>query len=96
MAEEEKKIGQEQEEQPSEEYKLNMQLVSFFVKIMRTIFLGFFLMMADVFIGLFLGFAVPEESTTGRMIFFYSWFIITLTAYIYFIWRMWRKKMPVP
>jgi len=92
----ERKEPEDQEEQPSEEYKLNMQLVSFFVRIMRTIFLGFFLMMVDVFIGLFLGFAVPAESTMGRMIFFYSWFTITLAAYIYFVWRMWRKKMPVP
>lgn len=93
---EERKEPEQKEEEPSEEYKLNMQLVSFFVRIMRTIFLGFFLMMVDVFIGLFLGFAVPEESTMGRMIFFYSWFTITLVVYIYFVWRMWRKKMPAP
>jgi hypothetical protein len=86
-----------QEQEPvSEEYKSNMRLLSFFVKIMRTIFIGFFILMIDVFLGLFLELAVPEHSTSGRMIFFYSWFTITLAGYIYFVFRLWRKKEPQP
>ncbi|KAA2245038.1 hypothetical protein F0L74_03500 [Chitinophaga agrisoli] len=75
---------------------LNMELVMYFVKIMRTLFLGFFWMLINVFLGLFLGLAIPEESTPGRMIFFYSWLVITLAGYIYIVWRWWRKKMPPP
>lgn len=74
----------------------DMGLLQFFIKIIRTVFIGLFWMMINIFIGLYLGFAVPAESTPGRLIFFYSWFVITLAAYIYLMWRMWRKKMPAP
>lgn len=74
----------------------NSEMVQFFVKIMRTMFLGFFWMLINVFLGLFLGMAVPEESTPGRLVFFYSWFVLTLAAYLYVVWRWWRKKMPPP
>ncbi len=75
---------------------LNMELVMYFVKIMRTLFLGFFWMLINVFLGLFLGLGLPDESTPGRMIFFYSWLVITLAGYLYVVWRWWRKKMPPP
>jgi membrane protein DedA with SNARE-associated domain len=58
-------------------------------------FLGFFWMLINVFLGLFLGFAVPDESTPGRMIFFYTWAVLTLAAYVYVVWRWWRKKIDV-
>lgn len=90
-----------QEPQPSSppgdvKEPFDMGIVYYFVKIMRTIFLGFFVLMVDVFIGLYLGFAIAETSTRGRMIFFYSWFTLTLIGYIYVIWRMWRVKQPAP
>ncbi|GAA0531525.1 hypothetical protein [Chitinophaga japonensis] len=71
---------------------LKSDLVQFFVKIVRTLFLGFFWMLINVFLGLFLGFGVPDESTPGRMIFFYSWLVLTLAAYLYVVWRWWRKS----
>ena len=70
-------------------------IVAYFVRIMRTIFIGFFWGVINIFLGLYLGFAIPEESTPGRMIFFYSWFVISLGAYLYLVYRMWKKKKPV-
>ncbi|MBV8254631.1 MAG: hypothetical protein JO154_18665 [Chitinophaga sp.] len=74
----------------------DMDLLKYFIKIMRTVVVGFFWMMINVFLGLYLGFGVPEESTPGRMLFFYPWLIISLAALIYFFWRMWRKKEKEP
>jgi membrane protein DedA with SNARE-associated domain len=87
----ESKEGNQDRKEP-----FDMELVLFFVKIVRTLFLGALWMLINVFLGLFLGFAIPEESTPGRMIFFYSWFTLSLIAYVYIIWRWWRKKMPPP
>ena len=75
---------------------MDYDLFNFLIKIMRTMFIGFFWMLINVFLGLYLGFAEPEASTPGRMIFFYSWFGVSLLAYIYLTWRMWRKKMDAP
>jgi hypothetical protein len=76
--------------------QMDYDLFNFLIKIMRTMFIGLFWMLINVFLGLYLGFAEPEASTPGRMIFFYSWFVISLSAYIYLTWRMWRKKMDAP
>ncbi|QJB34398.1 hypothetical protein HF324_24965 [Chitinophaga oryzae] len=84
------------QQEPRKIDKLDRDLFWFLIKIMRTIFVGFFWMFFNVFLGLFLGFAVPEESTPGRMIFFYSWFVLSLAGYLYMIWRFWRKKMDRP
>jgi membrane protein DedA with SNARE-associated domain len=86
----------EPEEKQDQKEPLNMEMVEYFVKIMRTMFLGFFWMLINVFLGLFLGMGLPDESTPGRMIFFYSWLVLTLAAYLYVVWRWWRKKMPPP
>lgn len=76
--------------------QLDYDLFHFLIKIMRTIFIGLFWMLINVFLGLYLGFAEPEASTPGRMFFFYSWFVLSLAAFIYLAWRMWRKKMDAP
>ena len=83
--------------QPEEEQKdpFNSVMVLYFIKITRTLFLGFFWMMINVFLGLFLGFAVPDESTPGRMIFFYAFALITLGAYLYMVWKWWKKKIEI-
>jgi uncharacterized YccA/Bax inhibitor family protein len=81
-----------QEPHRDEKEPLDMRIISYFVRIMRTMFLGFFWMIINVFLGLFLGFAIPEESTPGRMIFFYSWMAVTLAGYLYVVRRMWRKN----
>lgn len=81
----------EQEQQPDRKEPFDLGMLQFFVKIGRTLFIGFFWMLVNVFLGLYLGFAVPEESTPGRMIFFYSWFVISLGAYLYLVWRMWKR-----
>ncbi|MVT07186.1 hypothetical protein [Chitinophaga tropicalis] len=80
-------------EEPQQDRKeqFDMRIVFYFVRIMRTVFLFFFLMIINVFLGLYLGFAVPEDSTPGRMIFFYSWFVLSLAGYIYLMIKMWRK-----
>jgi hypothetical protein len=88
--------GHEQEQGEDEQMPPDVQVLFFFIRIMRSIFLFFLLMMINVFFGLYLGFAVPEESTPLRMVLFYSWFTISLAAFIYVSWRMWRKKMPPP
>ncbi|GAA3946914.1 hypothetical protein GO495_27180 [Chitinophaga oryziterrae] len=85
----------ESPEQHDQKEPFDMGIVAYFVRIMRTLFIGFFWMMINVFFGLYLGFAVPEESTPGRMIFFYSWFVISLAGYLYLVYRLWRKKAPV-
>lgn len=87
---------EEPEEPRKDPNKLDRDLFWFLIKIMRTIFVGFFWMFTNVFLGLYLGFAVPEESTPGRMIFFYSWFVLSLLGYLYMVWRFWRKKMDNP
>jgi uncharacterized YccA/Bax inhibitor family protein len=74
---------------------LDMRIVHYFVRIMRTVFLGFFWMLINVFLGLYLGFAIPEESTPGRMIFFYSWLVLSLAVFLFIIVKMWKKKGPV-
>ncbi len=81
-----------------EEQKGNFdwQLLQFFIKIIRTVFIGLFWMLINIFLGLYLGFGVPEESTPLRMTLFYSWLGLSLAGYIYFIWRTWRRKMPPP
>ncbi|PWV53829.1 hypothetical protein [Chitinophaga sp. S165] len=81
-----------QEPQQDRKEPFDMRIVQYFVRIMRTVFLGFFWMIINVFLGLYLGFAVPEESTTGRMIFFYSWFVLSLAGYLFIVIRMWRKN----
>ncbi|WP_147243432.1 hypothetical protein [Chitinophaga flava] len=88
----------EESERPPEEdpNKLDRDLFWFLIKIMRTIFVGLFWMFINVFLGLYLGFGVPEESTPRRMFFFYTWFGVSLLAYLYMIWRFWRKKMDAP
>lgn len=80
-------------EEPQQDQKepVDMRIIFYFVRIMRTVFLGFFMLMTNVFWGLYLGFAIPEESSPGRMIFFYSWLLLSLGGYLYFIVRMWRK-----
>ncbi|HVI48291.1 MAG TPA: hypothetical protein VM802_25710 [Chitinophaga sp.] len=89
-------MAEEPEQKNEDPNKLDRELFFFLIKIMRTIFVGMFWMLINVFLGLYLGFAVPEESTKGRMIFFYSWFVLSLAAYLYMMWRYWRKKMDAP
>lgn len=89
-------IPEEEGYKEEEKMSQDMQLVFYFITIMRTIFFFLILMLINVFFGLYLGFAIPEESTPLRLIFFYSWFVISLAAFIYVSWRMWRKKMPPP
>lgn len=83
------------EEAPKEDNP-DWQLLQFFKKIMRTVFTGLLWMLINIFLGLYLGFGVPENSTPLRMILFYIWLALSLTAFIYFIWRTWRRKMPPP
>ncbi|SIO46333.1 hypothetical protein [Chitinophaga niabensis] len=82
------------EEEPKDNF--DWKLLQFFVKIVRTIFIGLILMMIDIFTGMYLGFGIPEESTPTRLTLFYIWFGLSMGAYIYFLWRLWRKKMPAP
>lgn len=85
----------ESPEQYDQKEPFDTGIVAYFVRIMRTIFIGFFWGIINIFLGLYLGFAIPEESTPGRMVFFYSWFVISLSAYLYLVYRMWKKKKPV-
>ena len=86
----------EQKDQEEKKDQFDWQLMLFFVKIIRTVFLGMFWMLINMFLGLYLGFGVPEESTPLRMWLFYGWLILSLAAYIYFMGRIWRRKMPPP
>ncbi|MBW8686154.1 hypothetical protein [Chitinophaga rhizophila] len=80
--------------EPQEERKepIDMRIVHYFVRIMRTVFIGFFWMFINVFLGLYLGFAIPEESTPGRLIFFYTWLVLSLGGYLFLLLKMWRKN----
>ncbi len=82
------------EEEPKDNF--DWQLLQFFFKIARTVFVGLFWMLINIFFGLYLGFAVPEESTPLRMFLFYTWLVLSLAAFIYYTWRTWRRKMPPP
>lgn len=84
-----------QEPGQDEKSPFDMRIVQYFVRIMRTVFLFFFWMMVNVFLGLYLGFAIPEESTPGRMIFFYSWLVLSLAGFLFIIVKIWRKNGPV-
>src|SRR5438067_11919444 len=75
----------ESPEQHDQKEKFDMGIVAYFVRSMRRLFIGFFWMMINVFFGLYLGFAILEESTPGRIIFFYSWFVISLAGYVYLV-----------
>lgn len=80
-----------QEPQQDRKEPFDMRIVNYFVRIMRTVFLGFFWMLINVFLGLYLGFAVPEESTRGRMIFFYTFLVLSLAGYLFIVRKMWRN-----
>ena len=66
----------EQKDQEEKKDQFDWQLMLFFVKIIRTVFLGMFWMLINMFLGLYLGFGVPEESTPLRMWLFYGWRIL--------------------
>jgi len=74
-----------------EKSPFDMRIVQYFVRIIRTVFLGFFWMLINVFLGLYLGFAIPEESTPGRMIFFYTFLVLSLAGYLFIVWKMWKN-----
>lgn len=80
-----------QEPQQDRKEPFDMRIVNYFVRIMRTVFLGFFWMLINVFLGLYLGFALPEESTPGRMIFFYIFLVLSLAGYLFIVWKMWKS-----
>lgn len=82
----------ESPEQHDRKEPFDMRIVVYFTRIIRTVFLGFFWMLINVFVGLYLGFALPEQSTPGRMIFFYSFAVLTLIGYLWIVWNLWRKK----
>ncbi|SFW89208.1 hypothetical protein [Chitinophaga sancti] len=84
--------NQENPHQEDEKAPMDMRIVDYFVRIIRTVFLFLFWGIVNVFLGLFLGFADPDTSTTGRMIFFYSFACITLAAYLFVVWKTWRKQ----
>lgn len=72
------------------------QVLLFLIKIMRTVFYGMFWLMINIFFGLYLGFAIPEESTPLRLGGFYTWLVLSAVGFVYLLWRMWRRKMPPP
>jgi hypothetical protein len=84
--------NQETPRQEDEKAPMDMRIVYYFVRIIRTVFLFLFWGIVNVFLGLYLGFAVPEESTPGRMIFFYSFAFLTLVVYLFIVWKTWRKQ----
>lgn len=71
---------------------MDLRIVFYFVRIIRTVFLFLFWGIIQTILGIYLGFGIPEESTPGRMIFFYSFATITLALYLFIVWKMWRKK----
>lgn len=75
---------------------IDMHLVRFFVKIMRTVFLGFFWMMLNVFFGLYLGWALPEMAPTGYLIGFYLFFAASLAGYLVYVYRVWKDRFKKP
>lgn len=86
----------EPNEQNDPNENFDWKLLKFFENIMRTVFVFLFWMLVNIFFGLYLGFGVPEESTPARLTGFYIWLGLSTAAYIYLIWRLWRKKMPPP
>lgn len=64
----------------------------YFMKIVVTLFMGLLWMMVNIFLGIVLGLAIPEETSTLWLIVFYAWFALSLLAGIYGAWRLWRKR----
>ena len=87
-------MPEEEDEDRKPVDKMDLHLLAFFTKIIRTIFIGLFVGMANVFIGIYLGFGIPEQSTTGRLIGFYIFFGVTMLGYLYFVYRIWRDRFP--
>ncbi|PUZ26575.1 hypothetical protein GA0116948_102100 [Chitinophaga costaii] len=80
----------EEEEKP--QGGIDMRLVRFFSKIIRTVFIGLFWMMVNVFIGLYLGYGLPDQASVGQLVGCYIFFGITLVAYLYYVYRLWRDR----
>ncbi|RAJ01489.1 hypothetical protein LX64_03704 [Chitinophaga skermanii] len=74
----------------------DMETFKYFSRIIRTVFFGFFLLIFDAFVGLYLGFGDPTYSTPLLMTIFYIWFIASMGVYLYFVYKMWSKKVPHP
>ena len=82
------------EERRDEKEPFDMRIVYYFVRIMRTIFFGFVWMMINVFLGLYLGLGIPEESTPTRLVCFYTWFVLSLAGLLLLIRKFWKNHGP--
>lgn len=82
----------EEEEDQAPQNSFDPKLLAFFIRIIRTLFIGMFWMLVNIFLGLYLGFGLPEYSTPLMMGIFYTWLGLSFAGYVYFVWRMWARK----
>ncbi|ATL46593.1 hypothetical protein COR50_05025 [Chitinophaga caeni] len=78
-------------EQEERRPPFDMKTFHYFANIIKTIFYGFFVMMAGIFFGLYLGYGDPKYSTPKLMTIFYVVYGIVFLAYLFFVFKMWRK-----
>jgi len=66
----------------------------FLKKILLSLFLGLFWLMLNMTFGIFFSMMEISEKITAGNIFFYSFFIISLAALIWFYYKTWKRKFP--
>jgi len=70
------------------------EVKDFLQRIVWSIFIGIIWLFINVTAGIFAGwFFFYDTPTIGNYI-FYTWFIISLAAMLYFFYRTWRKRFP--
>jgi hypothetical protein len=66
----------------------------FLKKILLSLFLGLFWLMLNMTFGIFFGMMEIGEKISAGNIFFYSFFIVSLAALIWFYYKTWKRKFP--
>lgn len=66
----------------------------FLKKILLSVFLGLFWLLANMTIGIYFGLMIIDEKITAGNIFFYLFLLISLAALIWFYYKTWKKKFP--
>jgi hypothetical protein len=64
-------------------------------QVMRTIFIGLFWMFAQVIAGIFFEFGFVDGGLSTANIIYYTIFVITLVALIFYFVKVWQTKLPL-
>jgi len=70
------------------------EVKDFLKRIVLSVFVGLFWLMLNMIIGIYFGLLFVENKISIGNIIFYSIFIISLVALIWFYYRTWKTKFP--